>query len=597
MEGDSIYISLQEATQYCGYTQEYLSLRARQGKLKAVKFGRNWVTKKEWLDEYLQGNHSIEIIGTLKPSLKFPFEITPKIRFGFLTVLVLVMMSSGIVFGKDSFKNVYRDLSEHISSYVLDLDFAVTKFGENTDLAVKEIFATTKNTISLGAEGGEIVFSDMAKGVKSFSQNFSSSVIKFNEDVDEFLADYGRSFVNVSKNASLYTYIIGSKVKNFFADSIQSFKNVYRDLDFQVAKINENVDGFLADSAQSFVNVSGDIKNGILIISTIVKNTSDLAREGAVISAGDLFGSVRNYGGRISIVLGSISENLKEFSQWLARQPFAVGQKIVEVYTTANDFVEQKLGGFASQTFVIGQKIVHPVRNTISGIPDFVRSVISNRIQGYFIANNLVEQKLGELVQKYLSANNFVKRKIIQAWQDTKNFRYRISIGIKKGVSSIGREISTSVKVAISKGVEGIKGIPEMVKNYGDRISVSIRKVSRTVLGMSKDLISKIIQGYLVANDFVEKKIVQGYKAFAQLFKAPERISEEKLLPKPTKEGLVVIPSTGKDEEVVKKIKESFSDEVKVEPKDETSGFIIPIFKKDKEQKYLYILVPIQGEN
>ena len=44
------------------------------------------------------------------------------------------------------------------------------------------------------------------------------------------------------------------------------------------------------------------------------------------------------------------------------------------------------------------------------------------------------------------------------------------------------------------------------------------------------------------------------------------------------------------------RIKEAFSDEVKVEPKDKTSGFIIPIFKKDKEQKYLYILVPISYE-
>jgi len=48
------YISLQEATKYCNHSQEYLSLRARQGKLKTMKFGRNWVTKKEWLIEYLK---------------------------------------------------------------------------------------------------------------------------------------------------------------------------------------------------------------------------------------------------------------------------------------------------------------------------------------------------------------------------------------------------------------------------------------------------------------------------------------------------------------------------------------------------------------
>jgi len=47
------YISLREATKYCNYSQEYLSLRARRGKLKAIKMGRDWLTKKMWLEEYI----------------------------------------------------------------------------------------------------------------------------------------------------------------------------------------------------------------------------------------------------------------------------------------------------------------------------------------------------------------------------------------------------------------------------------------------------------------------------------------------------------------------------------------------------------------
>lgn len=53
MEEKTKYISLAETSKYCNYSQEYLSLRARQGKLKAIKIGRNWVTKKEWLRDYL----------------------------------------------------------------------------------------------------------------------------------------------------------------------------------------------------------------------------------------------------------------------------------------------------------------------------------------------------------------------------------------------------------------------------------------------------------------------------------------------------------------------------------------------------------------
>ena len=52
------YISLTEAAKYCDYTQEYLSLRARQGKLKAKKFGRNWVTTKQWVEQYLADTNS-----------------------------------------------------------------------------------------------------------------------------------------------------------------------------------------------------------------------------------------------------------------------------------------------------------------------------------------------------------------------------------------------------------------------------------------------------------------------------------------------------------------------------------------------------------
>lgn len=46
-------ISLEEATKFCNYSQEYLSLRARRKKLKSVKVGRVWMTTKEWLGDYL----------------------------------------------------------------------------------------------------------------------------------------------------------------------------------------------------------------------------------------------------------------------------------------------------------------------------------------------------------------------------------------------------------------------------------------------------------------------------------------------------------------------------------------------------------------
>ena len=46
-------INLKEATKYCNYSQEYLSLLARKGKLSAIKINKEWVTTQEAIEEYL----------------------------------------------------------------------------------------------------------------------------------------------------------------------------------------------------------------------------------------------------------------------------------------------------------------------------------------------------------------------------------------------------------------------------------------------------------------------------------------------------------------------------------------------------------------
>src|SRR3989344_8094531 len=49
----SQWISIQEATRHAPYSQEYLSLLARRGKIFAKKIGRNWYTTHEALECYI----------------------------------------------------------------------------------------------------------------------------------------------------------------------------------------------------------------------------------------------------------------------------------------------------------------------------------------------------------------------------------------------------------------------------------------------------------------------------------------------------------------------------------------------------------------
>ena len=55
-DGKEEYISLADASKLCRYSQEYLSLLARKGKLETIRLGRNWVTTKKALEEYITNN-------------------------------------------------------------------------------------------------------------------------------------------------------------------------------------------------------------------------------------------------------------------------------------------------------------------------------------------------------------------------------------------------------------------------------------------------------------------------------------------------------------------------------------------------------------
>ena len=53
-EENKQFISMMEASKLCSYSQEYLSLLARRGKIFSKKIGRNWYTTREAIDEYLK---------------------------------------------------------------------------------------------------------------------------------------------------------------------------------------------------------------------------------------------------------------------------------------------------------------------------------------------------------------------------------------------------------------------------------------------------------------------------------------------------------------------------------------------------------------
>ena len=205
MEND--YISLQEATRHCSYSQEYLSLRARQGKLKAIKFGRNWVTKEEWLGEYLQQieeyNRMVmrnkpsssppprlaawsgarylnnkKVLKETSPPENLPIEIerpvsSISISLGFVTALTFILAITTIFYSQETFRNAYQnatplivELNESFDKGMLDLGqkFAeeissyVYILGGAGDIVVENTIEVLVDTISLTTASIEDVF-------------------------------------------------------------------------------------------------------------------------------------------------------------------------------------------------------------------------------------------------------------------------------------------------------------------------------------------------------------------------------------------------------------------------------------------------------
>ena len=50
----SEYISLAQAAKETGISKDYFRICIQKNYLRGIKFGRNWVTKKEWVDEYIK---------------------------------------------------------------------------------------------------------------------------------------------------------------------------------------------------------------------------------------------------------------------------------------------------------------------------------------------------------------------------------------------------------------------------------------------------------------------------------------------------------------------------------------------------------------
>ncbi len=113
---DTGYISLKEATKYCRYSQDYLKLRSRQKKLKAVKIGRNWATKREWLEEYLNNIENINNIDNINRGIDWQRVLEFKLII-FIISLGLITFLFSLFVGPEYFQWVGSQTQNFLASF------------------------------------------------------------------------------------------------------------------------------------------------------------------------------------------------------------------------------------------------------------------------------------------------------------------------------------------------------------------------------------------------------------------------------------------------------------------------------------------------
>ena len=198
------YISLEEATKYCDYHQDYLSLRARQKKLKAVKFGRNWVTTKEWLEEYLSkvedyknGNGKIETISEESLSVEKDLKIEKEESLSEEKIILYPIAKKE------------KDFSSSSKIFSLKLFFALTSviiivsgiFNFNIlEKTANEILNNTGIHLSTKVTNNEIYLTTVGyttKAIKGYQQWITEKIFNFGREVKSYvrnLFDRTKSF-------------------------------------------------------------------------------------------------------------------------------------------------------------------------------------------------------------------------------------------------------------------------------------------------------------------------------------------------------------------------------------------------------------------
>jgi len=434
------YISLQEATKYCTYSQDYLSLRARQEKLKAVKIGRNWVTTKEWVEEYLMEvdgyNNQLRKKRPIKIEVKFEEERTApppenlpvaeeplseivfpkvgeialpsKIKFGLTLALALFLIIVGIAFGKESISSVFEDVDPYVTVLNQGVEKGIVNSWQGIQAGVPKIGQAVNQGIIEGwagiNQGVHPVRDLIVDSAKEISMDISNGVQAIGQAGDFVLVgtakSFGKSFTTVSEDVSQFskgaTLTIG-KISSFSLGGLNQF---YGELAEPLAEVFQEIPGSIFATVKEIGQTGSDLGQ---TLGQIISGTGKSIGQSFKTVSEDLL-AIGSWFSDISYqVAGIFSKNISKAAATVETQISGIGETISHLSRGVGDTLREGWQGTKNLASNLAKKITQPFRKEV--VVNLEKEVIPEEVEEEIA-------KLSEEIQK-LKLREIPEREII----------------------------------------------------------------------------------------------------------------------------------------------------------------------------------------
>ncbi|MEX2090895.1 MAG: hypothetical protein WD989_02035, partial [Candidatus Paceibacterota bacterium] len=202
------WLSMTEASRRCSYSQEYLSLLARRGKIYAQKIGRNWYTTTDALNDYLK-KQSLTITVPRNVIGRLTSSLTPEEPEG----------GEDIETGHERHSKVFEEFERlNPQLFKSKSDEEKTQIGHSPFKAYAENGETTETAKTEGGEAQKEVLSKLDQLSESLG-NFAERITrKIEEPKEEPLTPEQNEFFDIEVSSRTHRF----KVFDRYARSLMS---------------------------------------------------------------------------------------------------------------------------------------------------------------------------------------------------------------------------------------------------------------------------------------------------------------------------------------------------------------------------------------